>query len=243
MKQILKKEKSVFIFCLMYIGWLTAFRYLFIDTISQSLFILFGISLISYLPILLLAFTCYRKEMKQWLNLQMLWPPIIGLIVYIAVSIFIYFLLASDLTIDSASFIYTVVEYLLMTGVWEEIMYRGIVYTTFKTKRGKGFAGLMSCILFTAAHLPVLMSGHTNDIFGFVVLSIIISVIFICLFERTHSLWLAIFCHALWDLNNAIAFPLFIYLAVVMLIEQLIKYRKRKKTMKKTKVSSSYEES
>ena len=32
MKQILKKEKSVFIFCLMYIGWLTAFRYLFIDT-------------------------------------------------------------------------------------------------------------------------------------------------------------------------------------------------------------------
>ena len=31
----------------------------------------------------------------------MLWPPIIGLIVYIAVSIFISFLLASDLTIDS----------------------------------------------------------------------------------------------------------------------------------------------
>ena len=173
----------------------------------------------------------------------MLWPPIIGLIVYIAVSIFIHFMLASDLAIDSASFIYTVVEYLLMTGIWEEIMYRGIVYTTFKTKRGKGFAGLMSCILFTAAHLPVLMSGHTNDIFGFVVLSILISVIFICLFERTHSLWLAIFCHALWDLNNAIAFPLFIYLAVVMLIEQRIKYRKRKKTMKKTKLSSSYEES
>ena len=228
MKQILKKEKSVFIFCLMYIGWLTAFRYLFINTTSQSLFVSFGISLISYLPILLLAFTCYRKEMKQWLNLQMLWPPIIGLIVYIAVSIFIYFLLASDLTIDSASFIYTVVEYLLMTGVWEEIMYRGIVYTTFKTKRGKGFA--------------VLMSGHTNDIFGFVVLSILISVIFICLFERTHSLWLAIFCHALWDLNYRIAFPLFIYIAAVLLLEQFLKYRKRKNTSKKTTVSSSYEE-
>ena len=139
MKQILKKEKSVFIFCLMYIGWLTAFRYLFINTTSQSLFVSFGISLISYLPILLLAFTCYRKEMKQWLNLQMLWPPIIGLIVYIAVSIFIYFLLASDLTIDSASFIYTVVEYLLMTGVWEEIMYRGIVYT-------HRFAGLLAVL-------------------------------------------------------------------------------------------------
>ena len=218
MKQILKKEKSVFIFCLMYIGWLTAFRYLFINTTSQSLFVSFGISLISYLPIL------------------------IGLIVYIAVSIFIYFLLASDLTIDSASFIYTVVEYLLMTGVWEEIMYRGIVYTTFKTKRGKGFAGLMSCILFTAAHLPVLMSGHTNDIFGFVVLSILISVIFICLFERTHSLWLAIFCHALWDLNYRIAFPLFIYIAAVLLLEQFLKYRKRKNTSKKTTVSSSYEE-
>lgn len=129
-----------------------------------------------------------------------------------------------------------------MTGVWEEIMYRGIVYTTFKTKRGKGFAGLMSCILFTAAHLPVLMSGHTNDIFGFVVLSILISVIFICLFERTHSLWLAIFCHALWDLNYTIAFPLFIYIAAVLLLEQLIKYRKRQHTNKETTVSSSYEE-
>ena len=116
------------------------------------------------------------------------------------------------------------------------------MYTTFKTKRGKGFAGLMSCILFTAAHLPVLMSGHTNDIFGFVVLSILISVIFICLFERTHSLWLAIFCHALWDLNYRIAFPLFIYIAAVLLLEQFLKYRKRKNTSKKTTVSSSYEE-
>ena len=129
----------------------------------------------------------------------MLWPPIIGLIVYIAVSIFIYFLLASDLTIDSASFIYTVVEYLLMTGVWEEIMYRGIVYTTFKTKRGKGFAGLMSCILFTAAHLPVLMSGHTNDIFGFVVLSILISVIFIC-YLKEHILYGSLFSAMLYGI-------------------------------------------
>lgn len=227
----------------MYIGWLTAFRYLFFDTISQFLLVLSGIALISYLPILLLAFTCYRKEMKQWLNLQKRWPPIVGLIVYIAVSIFIYFMLASDLIINMEMFIYTVVSYLLMTGVWEEIMYRGIVYTTFKTKHGKGFAGLMSCILFTAAHLPMLMSGHTNDIFGFVLASILITVLFICLYERTGSLWLAIFCHALWDLNNAIAFPLFIYLAVVMLIEQLIKFRKQQKTMKETKVSSSYEES
>lgn len=239
MTQLLKTEKSIVTFCILYMCWLMGFRYLFRNTQDLSILMTSFLSLISYLPIIVLALTCYRKEVKQWLNLQIRWPLVAGLIVYIAVSIFNYFLSTTLIgRIDSGLFIFTVIDYLLMTGVWEEIMFRGIVYTTFKNKRGIAFAILASVLLFTLAHVQVIFSGQPEYIFSFIIASIFISITFICLYERTHSLWLSIFCHALWDINNTIAFPLFIYLDAVLIIEQVIKYKKQQKVVKETKISS-----
>lgn len=81
----------------------------------------------------------------------------------------------------------------VISPIYEEIFYRGFMYTFFKERFGVGYGVMISATIFTFAHIPTYNAMPVNFLGG---------VIFALAYERTNSIWPPILIHGI---INAVA--------------------------------------
>lgn len=90
--------------------------------------------------------------------------------------------------------IVTIVGVVVITPIYEELLYRGYLYGVIKRFSDRFFATLFSCLIFTLAHDGVIT-----------ILPILTLAIFLVLaYELSGSLWVPIIIHMLFNLVNVI---------------------------------------
>jgi membrane protease YdiL (CAAX protease family) len=102
------------------------------------------------------------------------------------------------LSIDSVSALWVLLFYFITLSVFEEVIFRGIIYRIAEENLGTNLALIVSALLFGLAHLP---NEHAN------VVSVISAasggLLAGLLFSLTKRLWLPIFFHAGWNWAQA----------------------------------------
>jgi len=81
----------------------------------------------------------------------------------------------------------------VISPLYEEIFYRGFLYTFFKNRFGVTYGVIISATIFTFAHIPTYNAMPVNFLGG---------VIFALAYERTKSIWPPILIHGI---VNAVA--------------------------------------
>ncbi len=90
--------------------------------------------------------------------------------------------------------IVTIVGVVVITPIFEELVYRGYLYGVTKKYSDRFFATLFSCLIFTVAHAGVIT-----------LLPIVTLAIFLVLaYELSGSLWVPILIHMLFNLVNVV---------------------------------------
>ncbi|HDR3493175.1 TPA: CPBP family intramembrane metalloprotease [Bacillus wiedmannii] len=80
----------------------------------------------------------------------------------------------------------------IITPIKEEIMYRGILYRFLKKKYGFIIGIIVSSILFGFLHV------------GFPITAMIMGIVFVVLYQKTHSIIPSIILHIFWNLFSSI---------------------------------------
>lgn len=101
----------------------------------------------------------------------------------------------------------TFISLVILPPIAEELLFRGLLFEGLKKSMPVVYAGLLTSLIFAAAHLP---EGGGGSLFWVGALDIFsLSLVLVYLKQKTKSLWPGIFLHAI---KNAIAF---IYLFVL----------------------------
>ena len=95
---------------------------------------------------------------------------------------------------DPAFKIITIVGVVVVTPIFEELVYRGYLYGVTKKYSDRFFATFFSCLIFTVAHAGVIT-----------ILPIVTLAVFLVLaYELSGSLWVPILIHMLFNLVNVV---------------------------------------
>jgi membrane protease YdiL (CAAX protease family) len=95
----------------------------------------------------------------------------------------------------------------ILPPIAEELLFRGLLFEGLKKSMPVVYAGLLTSLIFAAAHLP---EGGGGSLFWVGAIDVfILSLVLVFLKQKTKSLWPGIFLHAI---KNAVAF---IYLFVL----------------------------
>lgn len=88
-----------------------------------------------------------------------------------------------------------------MTGIVEEITYRGILYVWLKKLLGLPISFLLTQILFFLGHLPILVlySESVSAALSHAFFIVLLSCIYTAIFEITKSLYASSISHGLWN--------------------------------------------
>lgn len=97
-------------------------------------------------------------------------------------------------TTDPYRLLFFLIAAVVIAPLWEEIVFRGIIYSWIKTKFGQPLALGISSVLFGAIHF------HAPAILPLIVLGLCLALAY----ERTGSLWSAIGLHALFNAGTAV---------------------------------------
>lgn len=76
----------------------------------------------------------------------------------------------------------------IISPIYEEIFYRGFLYRWFRTRTGMIGGVLISSFIFTIVHIPTYNAMPVNFFSG---------ILFALAYERTNSIWPAIFIHGI----------------------------------------------
>ncbi len=144
---------------------------------------------------------------SRWRDMGLIWLPLL-----LSLSP----LIGGVRPLDSGTISIFVVGYLL-TGFFEESVYRGIFLGFLKSK-GVWAGVLISSILFGSEHLTRLFFGSAPATVGWQVLfAFCQGVAFCALLLRTGTIWPLIFLHALWDfMLNTAHLPMMLYPVVYL---------------------------
>lgn len=80
----------------------------------------------------------------------------------------------------------------LISPIYEEIFYRGVLYQAFRSWWGVRAGVIVSSLFFTLAHLPSLDILPVNAVTGFLLALI---------YEKTHSIYIPMIVHGLFNLG------------------------------------------
>jgi membrane protease YdiL (CAAX protease family) len=95
----------------------------------------------------------------------------------------------------------TFISLVILPPIAEEILFRGFLYSTFKSFLPKAFAVLATCTLFAVGHLPE--GGSAGPLYIAAIDTFILSLVLIALREQTGGIWSSMLLHGM---KNAIAF-------------------------------------
>lgn len=88
----------------------------------------------------------------------------------------------------------------LLVGLFEEVLFRGVVFHGLRARHSLAFAIAVSSVLFGAFHAVNLFVGQDLAITVFqIVNAAAIGLFFCAIMLQANSLWPAIFLHALWN--------------------------------------------
>ena len=140
-----------------------------------------------------------RREITELSRTGLLWESLAGLVAGAAsISLVIAVLAALGyykmLSIDGASALLLSLALFTTLSVFEELLFRGIVYRIAEQSLGTNLALIVSGLLFGLAHLP---NEHANAIS--VISAASGGILAGLLFSMTRRLWLPIFFHAGWN--------------------------------------------
>jgi membrane protease YdiL (CAAX protease family) len=191
-------------------------NYLYLPFMNEQLASYFGeITMRVIICILLLIMLKYFEIIKmvyftapaKWRHIWLIWP-VIALILVNALDI-----LTGKVTIDISqkALLLTFITNSISTGFFEEILVRGSILSLLlcklgNTKKGIYLSVIYSSMVWSLAHLinlvknPELLLATSAQIFY----ASCFGVIFAALLLRTHSIWLMIFLHALFNFCGSI---------------------------------------
>ncbi len=115
--------------------------------------------------------------------------------------------LGFDTVHGSVQLALTFISLVLLPPILEEIMVRGLLYTSLKKALPMAGAVLLTSAIFASAHLPE--GGTTGPLYVAALDTFVLSIVLIYLREKTNGLWSSMTLHAL---KNGIAFTvLFVF--------------------------------
>lgn len=103
----------------------------------------------------------------------------------------------------TAQLIYTAISLVILPPIAEEIMVRGLLYTSLRKWGPRFMAVIITSLLFASAHLPE--GGASGPLWIAAIDTFTLSLFLIYLREKTNNLWASITLHAI---KNGIAFYL-----------------------------------
>ena len=222
-----RKDLKVVICCLLFALWIVVSDTLFVKLDFYSFLGTICAYYIRYAPILIVSMIFFKKDVKKWLRLQNRKSVIGLLVVYFGYTIIVNLLYGYPDGI-MAPIVYAIML-LCTVGVFEELLFRGIVYHDFKKRHSEGFAIIMSTLMFVCMHVSVILTGDIGSIVLFAVLASMLSLSFIYLNKNTGNLWVSIICHALWDMNISVGLVVIFLLVMFYVIKDCIEYAKFEK--------------
>jgi membrane protease YdiL (CAAX protease family) len=101
----------------------------------------------------------------------------------------------------SIELILTFISLVILPPIAEEIVFRGLIFTSLKKKLPMWGAVIITCLLFAAGHLPE--GGSAGPLYIAAIDTFSLSLVLIYLREKTGGLWSSMTLHAL---KNTIAF-------------------------------------
>ncbi len=97
--------------------------------------------------------------------------------------------------------IWAIIGSTFMVGIGEEMLFRGIIFTAFREKRGIYIGVLMSAFIFGFLHCTNLFAGAT---LGHTLLQMVSAslsgIVFAWVFYKTQNIIPAMICHWFWDM-------------------------------------------
>ncbi len=107
----------------------------------------------------------------------------------------------------SSQLVLTFISLVILPPIAEELLFRGFVFEGLKKSMPVIYAGILTSVLFAAAHLP---EGGSSGLFWIGALDVfVLSLVLVYVKQKTKTLWPGIFLHAI---KNAVAF---VYLFVL----------------------------
>ena len=111
--------------------------------------------------------------------------------------------LGFDLNVSGAGLIFTGLSLVLIPAVYEEILFRGVLFTGLRKKLSLIVSMIVVSGMFAIAHLE--WSAQTPLLWAAAVDTFILSIILVYMREKTGSLWPCIGLHAI---KNSVAFAI-----------------------------------
>lgn len=109
--------------------------------------------------------------------------------------------LGFDNVTGTAALIMTFVSLVILPPLVEEIVVRGLIFTSFRKKLRFIWAALLTSLIFALAHLPE--GGDSGPLYIAAIDTFMLSLVLCFLREKTGSLWAGITLHAI---KNGVAF-------------------------------------
>ncbi len=142
---------------------------------------------------------CKPKSITVWCFCAFLLP--------LAVSAFYIFLIPGEFRTSDFETSSTIVAVLrailsscLLTGITEELIFRGLVMRVLEMRWGKAIAVIVPSILFGALHILSMDSPNTTDILILFVAGTAVGVMFSLIAIQSNSIWSSTIVHGIWNL-------------------------------------------
>ncbi len=183
-----------------------------LDDLSENIPGILIQHIIVNLPVWILLIVSLKKiEIKKLcLNLpdKKRWKIILLLLIFVYIGLFFYGLdISKNLIIISYDFVF----YLLFVSFTEEFLYRGFIPVLQRNKLPKIMEWILPNILFSASHYVMLFVDGTgirgvsiSELIMFFITTVIFGVVMEFSKRKSNSLYIAVLCHAIYDLYGEI---------------------------------------
>lgn len=161
--------------------------------------LLYFCQVLCFSPVILLSIFCFREEFHPYFTKQSCPIALIILLIYLMIAYH---------QLHQGQPAIQIFQYILFIGPFEELGYRGIVYLSYRERHGEYRAWLYTAILFAIVHMGQMIFQEQLSgvlllfrLFMMMLLALVIGGVFILLLEYSHSFWVPIVVHALYDLQ------------------------------------------
>lgn len=130
---------------------------------------------------------------------NLLWGLLLGVVLQSFVIMFIYAMGGYTVTgVNSASVMLMPFLFAMITGVFEEVLFRGVVFRIVEERLGSWIALIISALIFGFLHLANQNSEFTDGLAVAIEAGLLLGACYIL----TRNLWMPIIFHAAWNFTQ-----------------------------------------
>ena len=138
--------------------------------------------------------------------------PVIFISLYSLILSFIYIYFIGFLKLNYVQFLIVFIN-IIGSGIFEEILYRGIILNILisKCKKSRLFSIVISSFLFGISHIYNFQNGfeYFNGIFSQIIYTFVMGLLLSVIYLKSKNLWSVILIHILFNCMGMIPFALF----------------------------------